>query len=57
LQSFVVASADYQYRILAMASDGDEAYVEWAGSFVPGIHLTRVNADATLTVLTSSAPR
>ncbi len=57
LQSFVVAPANYQNRILATASDGDDAYVEWAGSFDPGIHLTRVSADGTLTVVTSSAPR
>jgi hypothetical protein len=56
LQSFVVAPANFERRVLATASEGDEAYIEWSGLFDP-IHLTRVNADGTLTVLSSSAPR
>ena len=57
LQSFVVGPAGYQNRLIATVSEGDEAYVEWAGSFDPGIHLTRVSADATVTVLSNSVPR
>src|SRR5258706_14202152 len=34
LQSFVVSPANnLGYRIIATASEGDEAYVEWAGAF------------------------
>lgn len=56
-QSFVVAPAIYQNGVIATASDGDEAYVEWGGTYPPGLHLTRIKADGTLTVLSDSAPR
>jgi hypothetical protein len=56
-RSFSVAPVGYQPRIVATASEGDEAYIAWYDTFLPGIQLTRVGADGTLTLLTDSAPR
>jgi hypothetical protein len=55
VQSLVVAPSIYQMYILATASEGDEVYVAWSGTYDPAIHLTRVSAD-TVTLLSDSVP-
>jgi len=52
-RSFAVTPVGYQPRVVATASEGDDAYVAW-GDASPNLHLTRVSADGAVTVLSDS---